>query len=98
MVLVLSVPTVLMSLSRSLNIINTSNSCKVSEDTKVADVSEFKKYILENSSCWWRRDDRQNMFNMIISKKYLIMFQREDQFPAVIIFWMKSGVKCLNPD
>ena len=40
MVLVLRVPTVLMSLSRSLNIINTSNSCKVSEDTKGADVSE----------------------------------------------------------
>ena len=25
------------------------------------------------------------------------MFQREDQFPAVIIFWIKSRVKCLNP-
>lgn len=42
MVLVLSVPTVLMSLSGSLNVINTSNSCKVSEDTKGADVSGIK--------------------------------------------------------
>ena len=42
--LVLSVPTVLMGLSRSLHIINTSNSCKVSEDTEGADVSELKKH------------------------------------------------------
>ena len=46
--LVLSVPTVLMGLSRSLHIINTSNSCKVSEDTEGADVSELiKTQILE---------------------------------------------------
>ena len=48
MVLVLSVPTVLVSLSWSLHIINTSNSCKVSEDTEGADVSELiKTQILE---------------------------------------------------
>ena len=73
MVLVLRVPTVLMSLSGSLHIINTPNSCKVSEDTKVADVSELKKNTnIRKQFMLVGRDDRQNMFNMIISKKYLI--------------------------